>query len=544
MTPTDRSPEPISDAAIGALVAFAAIVGVVWAGAALAATVTGVSTPPVTDAAAALIALPGHFDEPASAWPTLQEGPGPVLYWVAQAAVLASALAVAAAIANHRSRPKGRRSTLGPRAGLGVGRGRDLRALAVDGPKPGRVTLGRSGSRLIATEPGASALVVGPTGCGKTAGFAIPLLREWDGPVLATSVKTDLLDQTITARRRAGRVFVYDPADITAFDDGWTPLDACSSWAGAQRVAAWLCEAAQPTTTTLADGDYWYAQARRALAPYLHAAALAERPIGTVVAWIESEPAEAIRILHDAGTEHPLRSLHALWNKEERLRSSILSTAETVVAGYADPHVAALAAAPTIDLCDWLSGPNTLYVVSPAHDQTRLRPVLAVLLAEAIRTAFDLANANNGRLPHPLLALLDEAGTMAPLNELPTWAATARSHAISLVTVWQDLAQITSRYGPLASTVVNNHRAKLFGSGIADPDTLDMVAALIGDERHRDHTTSRSDGKITVNETATWQRAAPPDALRRLAPHEALLIYGHHLPARIRLRPHFARAQR
>ena len=531
-----KTRSPIEDLTVGALIVFAVASACTWATGATIALVVGSRVPSFTDAAVALTRLPSRLGDPGSAWPYALAA-APATYWITQVVIIGAIAASAAAIVEWRRRPRGRHGSLGMAVGLGVGRGRHLRSLAVAEPTVGRVTIGTVGRRLVAAEPGVSALVVGPTGCGKTAGFAIPNLREWRGPVIATSVKTDLLRATIDARRAIGRVWVYDPANITAHDDGWSPLTTCRTWAGAQRVAAWLTDAAQPATTTLADGDYWYSQARRALAPYLHAAALAGEPCGTVVRWVDTHPTEPLRILDAHGAADALRVLHGLWGKDERLVASITSTVETVLAGYADPHVAALAEDPTIDVDAWLSGPNTIYVVSAAHDQARLRPVLAVLVADAIRTAFDTANRSGGTLDQPLLALLDEAGTMAPLTELPTWAATARSHGISLVTVWQDLAQIKSRYGPLASTVLNNHRAKLFGSGIADRDTLDTLAALIGDEEDRDTTTSHNNGGRTITETLAWRRAAPPDTLRRIAPHEALLLYGHHLPARLRLRP-------
>ncbi|HVM06929.1 MAG TPA: type IV secretory system conjugative DNA transfer family protein [Acidimicrobiales bacterium] len=540
---TTKTRSPLEDLAIGALLVFAAASACTWATAAAIGLLLGARVPSFTDAAVALTRLPHTIGDPGHAWPHPFSA-GPVTYWITQVVVIGAVAASVAAIVEWRRRPKGRRGSLGMAVGVGVGRGPHLRSLAVAEPTAGRVTIGTVGRRLVAAEPGVSALVVGPTGCGKTAGFAIPNLREWRGPVIATSVKTDLLAATIDARRAIGRVWVYDPANITAHDDGWSPLATCRTWAGAQRVAAWLTDAAQPATTTLADGDYWYAQARRALAPYLFAAALASEPVGTVVRWVDTHPTEALQILSDHKAQDALRVLHGLWGKDERLVASITSTVETVLAGYADPHVAALAEHSTINLDEWLAGPNTIYVVSAAHDQARLRPVLAVLVADAIRTAFDTANRSSGTLDQPLLALLDEAGTMAPLAELPTWAATARSHGISLVTVWQDLAQIKSRYGALAATVVNNHRAKLFGSGIADRDTLDTLAALIGDEEDRDTTTtSHSDGGRTINETLGWRRAAPPDTLRRIAPHEALLLYGHHLPARVRLRPSPGRQQ-
>ena len=57
-------------------------------------------------------------------------------------------------------------------------------------------------------------------------------------------------------------------------------------------------------------------------------------------------------------------------------------------------------------------------------------------------------------------------------KDLPACVTTARSHGISLVTIWQDLAQIRSIYGDLGNAIFNNHKAKVFGSGISDPSTL------------------------------------------------------------------------
>ena len=66
------------------------------------------------------------------------------------------------------------------------------------------------------------------------------------------------------------------------------------------------------------------------------------------------------------------------------------------------------------------------------------------------------------------VVLLDEAGNIAPLKDLPGYASTARSHGITFVTIWQDLAQIKSIYGDRAHTVLNNHLAKLFGAQVQE----------------------------------------------------------------------------
>ena len=104
-----------------------------------------------------------------------------------------------------------RGSALGIAPHAGFARTSDLRRLTVRAPEPGRLTLGYSGRRLLAAEPRVSLAVIGPTGCGKTAGFAIPALLEWKGPIIATSVKADLIAASYEHRNSRGKVWVYDP---------------------------------------------------------------------------------------------------------------------------------------------------------------------------------------------------------------------------------------------------------------------------------------------------------------------------------------------
>ena len=137
-----------------------------------------------------------------------------------------------------------------------------------------------------------------------------------------------------------------------------------------------------------------------------------------------------------------------------------------------------------------------------------------------------------------MLVVIDEAANVAPLAELDVLASTAAGHGIQLVTVWQDLAQLTARYGPKAGTVVNNHRAKLFLSGIADPATLEHASVLIGEsEQPVSSTTVDRRASTSTTMTSTYRRLAPADALRRMAPGSGVLVSGHLPPAQITLRP-------
>jgi type IV secretion system protein VirD4 len=415
----------------------------------------------------------------------------------------------------------------------------------VSNPTVGRLSLGKACGRLVAGEVGHSLLLVGPTQSGKTTGLAVPALLEWQGPVLAASVKGDLARHTMAWRRGQGKVWVYDPTSSTGLEtDRWSPLGAVVSWTAARRVADGLIEAGRASPGALTDGDFWYATAAKLLAPLLLAAAVSGRTMGDVVRWIdEQETDEVMDALETAGEWHALQALRATYGRDERQRSAVYTTAETVVEVFADPLVAASALVRPGDIepAALLGGPNTLYLCAPAHEQRRLRPLFSGLVSRVIDAAIEGAAKQGQPLDPPLLVVIDEAANVAPLAELDVLASTAAGHGIQLVTVWQDLAQLTARYGPRAGTVVNNHRAKLFLSGIADPGTLEHASSLIGEAEQpvasRTVDGGRTSGSTTMS--ATYRRLAPADALRRMSPGTGVLICGHLPPVRLTLRPWF-----
>ncbi|MHB8681413.1 MAG: type IV secretory system conjugative DNA transfer family protein [Acidimicrobiales bacterium] len=415
--------------------------------------------------------------------------------------------------------------------------GAELAPLRVSRPVPGRLVVGRAGRRLLAGERGHSLLVVGPTQSHKTSGLAIPALLEWEGPVLAASVKADLARHTLSWRRRQGPAWLYDPSHSTGLRASpWSPLQACTSWIAARRMAHTLTEAARPAAGALTDGDFWYATAAKLLGPLLLAARCAGLAMTDVVRWVEEqEEAEVTSILLAAGELEALRAARATWGRDDRQRSAVYTTTETVVEAFAD---VVDPGGEAVDPTALLDEAGTLYLCAPSHEQQRLRPLFSALTAEVLTTAFTRSAREGGPLTPPLLVVLDEAANVAPLAELDVLASTAAGHGIQLVTVWQDLSQLTARYGARAGSVVNNHRAKLFLSGIADPATLEHASVLAGDTEHRLQAATRdAHGAQSVSESAALRRLVPPDALRRMPPGKGLLLSGHLPPVRVSLRP-------
>ena len=450
--------------------------------------------------------------------------------------------------------------------------------------------------------------VVGPTQSGKTSALAVPAILAWDGPVVAASVKTDLVRDTLAWRRRCGTVWCFDPAGTTGLPAAqWSPLTAATTWAGARRVAADLTEVSRADGTT-ADGEFWYATAAKLLAPLLFAAATGHRTMPDVVRWVDTQETEEVAdILLAAGVPAALQAARATWLRDDRQRSAVYTTAETVLEPFAEPPsgpaapvspfaeppsgpagmspgslpptppfgVPAVSPGPTGDWCAatlapsgtgrgiepegagqgidpdgagrgidpdaLLLGRRTLYLCAPAHDQRRFRALFVAVVQQALQAAF-ARSARLGRpLDPPLLVVLDEAANIAPLRDLDVLAATCAGHGVQLVTIWQDLAQVRARYGERAPTVINNHRAKLFLPGIADPGTLDFASHLAGEAEAASPSLSIGPGgERTVTHAPQFRRVLPPAALRRMPAGTGVLIYGGLPPARVRLRPWFA----
>jgi type IV secretion system protein VirD4 len=263
-----------------------------------------------------------------------------------------------------------------------------------------------------------------------------------------------------------------------------------------------------------------------------------------VVRWVDTQEASEVSlILEQAGVDEALDAARASWCRDERTRSSVYTTAETILAPFAGS--ATTSTADAFEPADLLGGCHTLYLCAPAHDQRRLRGYFTALTQQVLSHAFVQATRAGKPLDPPLLVVLDEAAHIAPLPELDGLAATCASHGIQLVTVWQDLAQVRARYGARAPTVLNNHRAKVFLPGIADPDTLEYASRLIGDEEVTQPSETRDPrGGRSITSTRGPRRLLPPEELRCLGRGQAVLVYGTLPPAKLRLRPWFSASRR
>lgn len=548
--------------------------GVTWGGAQLAALLSGhrlaAGLGPTFHA---LVRLPANAADPRLAWgPPWQDAlPTAPLYWACTG--FAALLVLVAVVVALRFSGCGRvgmdkRTRLGVDTNARLATARDLRPLIVRGPTPGRLILGRVGRHLVASElrnpakpprPGSrvgdrSAIaVIGPSRCGKSANI-ISAILENEGPAILSSVKGDLLSATIDRRRalRGGEIKVFDPTGIVKGQarSDWSPVAKCGDVTGAMKLAHALASA---DPDSLPHDGYFGAMAEQLLWPLLFTAAVSGATMGHVVDWVLADEgaraditkrldpflagADLVRRRHAAIA---MRLLKSLWDKHPRIRSGFYTTALTMVSNWEDPVVADCSVNSDITLKWLVSGPNTLYICSPVHEQLRLATVFGGILDDLLQQAYEWQNEHGSRLPDTLLVLDEAANT--PARWLPQVASTCSGIGIQLVTIWQSKAQIDNAYGTLADSVLTNHGTKIFFSGISDPSTMDYVSRLLGDEEviQRAASADLGHGRQSVNESATRVRLVPADILRQVPPGEGLLVHGTLRPAHLRGRFYYA----
>jgi type IV secretion system protein VirD4 len=304
-----------------------------------------------------------------------------------------------------------------------------------------------------------SLLVVGPTQVGKTSSLVVPAILGWSGAVVVTSVKSDVVTVTRRWRGALGEVQVLEPGRDRGLT--WDPLEGVDSMRLAMRVAHELTSRAGAH----ADSDFWNALAAKFVAALFVRARERGLDVFDVAAVVESRDFDAWLGRGEAAT-----LLSDFLRHDAKTLDGVLTTAETMLLPWRF-------AQPLASVRRVVHGTNTLYLVSPRgeqrHYEALFRGALRVVLEEQQRLS------DEGRA-RALLLVLDEAASVAPLEDLDELAATLAGFSVTLVTVVQDFAQLSARWGQRAATIVNNHTTRCVLGGLADPGVATYLPEAAG----------------------------------------------------------------
>lgn len=400
-----------------------------------------------------------------------------------------------------------------------------------------------------------SILIVGPPGSGKGLHLAINAILDAPGAVITTSTKPDNIKATLLARADRGPVGVFDPqgmlGDRFAHHIAWDPIDGCEDPIRAATRAEAL--AANTGITTNGENAVWRGHAKTILECILHAAALNGTDIDTAYRWMQSPHAmdTALAILENHPDACPtwddrLRAL--VHNPDPRFVGSVMSVVNAAITPLSLPTVrAALTPTPqrpAVTASSLLRDAGTLYCLATDRGAAASAGLVSALIEDiayvARRTA---ARSPGGRMDPPVLFLLDECANVAPIPSLPNLLADGRGQSLTIMPIFQTLAQVRSRYGDEdASTVFSASQIKLILGGSDDADDCRDISGLIGERDDWYTTSSHSAHALAIDTKATTSSSLrkvpilPPDAIRSIPFGSAVMLLSQADPFPVRLR--------
>jgi type IV secretory pathway TraG/TraD family ATPase VirD4 len=459
------------------------------------------------------------------------------------------------------ARRRGRQSRVDRAAGR-MGRGRDLepighRQATATAQRLGVDTPGLVIARTVAGDrplyqgwEDVSVDIWGPR-VGKTTSRAIPAILEAPGAVVVTSNKRDVVDATRGPRSAHGEIWPFDPQGLVnaAADWWWNPLTYVTDEVKADVLADVFALAGRdPTARTDA---YFEPAGQRLLANLLLAAALAQRPLTQVYLWL-SDPTEDEPVAVLEEHDYPLNAtaLLSVINAPEKQRGGIYGTAQQIASFMTNREAmrwvvddtAAPSSATSVtpdgsarrrefNPHEFVQTTGTLYSLSK-EGRGSAGPLVTALTVAICEAAEEHAKRSpGGRLPTPMVAVLDEAANVCRWRELPNLYSHYGSRGICMMTIlqsWSQGVEVWGRDGMRKLWSAAN--IKVYGGGVSEVEFLSELSQLVGDFDLNTTSVSHGRGGRSTNRAVRRERVLDVADLQAL-PKGRAVVFASGAPA-------------
>lgn len=392
--------------------------------------------------------------------------------------------------------------------------------------------------RLYASWEWVQIWLMGPR-AGKTTCVCVPQLLETQGPALATSNKRDLVDMTRGPRARVGTVWVHDVQGIIGEEPAWwwNPLSFVTDMETAERLTDVFITSA--TDAGAKQDAYFASDGKRLLSHMFYAAAIAHRPITDVFTWAQDPNDKTPRnLLLEAGQSALAKALGQIQNLTEKQRDGVYGTMRPWITVLSYEKVIpwitneTFANRPELDHTKLATSTDTLYLISregPGSARAITAALAMAVMSAAEQTA---ARLPGGRLPTPMMAVLDEAANVVRWRDLPDVYSHYGSRGLIVSTFFQSYQQGVEAFGEHGMAKLwGASNIRVAGSGLSDDKFLPFLSQLIGDHDVRKRqTSSQSKGGGSVTSSLVRERVLDVNDLAAL-PRGRAIMTSSGLPA-------------
>ncbi|MCX6489425.1 MAG: TraM recognition domain-containing protein [Rhodococcus sp.] len=378
---------------------------------------------------------------------------------------------------------------------------------------------------------------------GKTAALAIDALSTAPGPSVFTSNKRDGHDFTRGVREAHGTVWRYDLQAIAegprTSDDAfcWNPLRNVETIMDARKLASYFAAASKDDSARV--DAYFDGGAQELLAEMMFAAAIGGGDLLHVYGWLSDEANRLPqRMLEIHGHDIIANRLKSTSELNPRQRDGLYDMARRFI-GLLEQRTYAMSVLPpnrrdiSVEGAPdtkiggsvryphsmrefvveyFVTSTDTLYALSkegPDSSSALTTALIGSIIDAAQRVA---RRSPRGRLPVPMLVVLDEAANVCRLPELPAWYSHLGSQGICVMTIVQNLSQAQKVWGQDGvKQLLDAANFLWYGGGVKDKNTLSELSALVGDHDVERWSTSRSGGMFesgSSSKSQSWSKEA------------------------------------
>ena len=392
---------------------------------------------------------------------------------------------------------------------------------------------------------------------GKSTSRVIPAVMEAPGACLATSNKRDVVDATRKARSSEGREsWVFDPQGVAGEAPTWywDPIAwvaGTDGGAGAQERAAELAGHFAAAGESDARDAFFEPEGEDLLAGLFLACVLSKQPITQAFTWVtRPHDTEPVDILAEAGLRLVAAALSNQYQAPDKQRSGVFSTAKKMasclkyerIRPWVCPPAKGEAERREFVAADFVRGRDTLYPLSKEGKGSAGPLVTALCAAVASAAETEATRHPGGRLPVPLLAVLDEAANIVKWAALPKMYSHFGSRGIVVMTILQSWAQGVRCWGQEGMTALwSAANIKVLGSGLDDAAFLRDRSELIGPHYELSSSVSKSKDSRSTSTSRSSETTLHASDLAALPKGRVVIFSSGHRPTLGQAVPWFER---
>lgn len=384
--------------------------------------------------------------------------------------------------------------------------------------------------------------VIGPQGSGKTLDLLTPALLGAPGAALVTLTKAEDLLLSLSERSTGDRpCVVLDPFGLATGvtkELVWDPVDGCVDPKVAERRAKAFTAGTVKGAIHGGSGDdaarFYAAEAGKVLQAYFHAAALTGNTLDDVLKWVANpqaatDPGEILR-RHPHAEPFWYGLLHGALNGDDRTAGNTITTVQQAMNLFFQADIRRRCipgpGRPATDLAEVIGRRGTIYLLGREDPYASASPLMTAVAEHVLDTGLLLANSSpwGGRLCPPLVSVLDELPSTAPLPTLRTRMSNERAQGLSFIWAAQTRPQLTSIFGEHeARALLGLTNVLIMFGGSKDVAFNQEISDLLGTVRVSRHSyqSGSMGGRTTSGDDIPILR---PEEVRQLPERQALVV--------------------